>query len=222
MSKKIFDITTLSHKYFMAAAGAFLMLFLISHMATNVLMIAGDEGALFDGAVAFLQANPIIKITEYVLFAAFIIHIIIGVILEIYKRRARPIGYYIAPKADTSTFSKFMFHTGVVIFIFLILHLYKFFFVRLGIVDPYGGATSTHDFFPMAVYSFSDPVTVIIYVLSVLVLGLHLKHAFQSAFQSFGLNHDKYFGAIKWVGTAYAIIITLGFAVVPLYFYFIY
>lgn len=206
----------------MAAAGAFLMLFLVSHLATNLLLLAGDGGKSFDKAVEFLLANPFIKIVEYVLFAGFIIHIIIGVILEVHNRRSRPVGYAVALKSETSTFSRFMIHSGIIIFIFLLLHLYHFFFVKIGLVDIYGGAESVHDFYPMVAYMFKNPVVSAIYVVSFIFLGFHLKHAFQSAFQSFGLNHDKYMPAIKFVGTVYAIIIAVGFSIIPIYFLFLY
>lgn len=222
MSKKGFSISSISHKYIMAAAGAFLMLFLVSHLATNLLLIKPDGGESFNKAVAFLLTNPVIKIVEYVLFAGFIIHIILGVVLELHNRRSRPVGYYVSPRSETSYFSRFMIHSGVIIFIFLLLHLYHFFFVKLGLVPLYGGAVDGTDFYPMVAHTFKVPWVVIVYVVSFLFLGFHLKHAFQSAFQSFGLNHDKYMPAIKVVGTLYAIVIALGFAIIPLYFYFIY
>jgi len=222
MSKKGFSLTSLSHKYIMAAAGAFLMLFLVSHLSTNLLLIVGDGGETFDKAVEFLLTNPFIKIMEYVLFAGFIIHIIIGVILELHNRRARPVGYNVPLKSETSAFSRFMIHSGIIIFIFLLIHLYNFFFVKLGFVPKYGGAESTVDFYPMVAHTFQNPVYSIIYIVSFVFLGFHLKHAFQSAFQSFGLNHDKYMPAIKIAGTIYAIVIAVGFTIIPLYFMFLY
>ncbi len=215
-------MASLSHKYIMAAAGVFLMLFLVSHLATNLLLLAGDGGKSFDNAVEFLLTNPAVKIMEYVLFAGFIIHIIIGLIIEVHNRKSRPVSYHVSVKSDTSAFSKFMIHSGVIIFIFLLVHLYHFFFVKLGLVEPYGGAQSAHDFYPMVVETFKNPVYSIGYIISFLFLGFHLKHAFQSAFQSFGLNHDKYMPAIKFVGTVYALIIALGFSIIPLYFMLIY
>lgn len=222
MSKKGFRLASLSHKYVMAAAGAFLMLFLVSHLTTNLLMLAGDEGEKFDQAVEFLLTNPVIKIVEYLLFAGFIIHIIIGVIIELHNRKSRPVGYKVGLKSETSTFSRFMIHSGIIIFIFLLIHFYNFFFVKLGIVPVYGGAESSHDFFPMVAVTLKNPVYAIIYIISFVFLGFHLKHAFQSAFQSFGLNHDKYMPAIKVVGTIYAVVVAVGFTVIALYFLLMY
>jgi succinate dehydrogenase / fumarate reductase, cytochrome b subunit len=123
MSKKSSLLSSISHKYIMAAAGAFLMLFLISHLATNLLLLADSEGNIYGEAVEFLLANPVIKIIEYILFAAFIVHIIIGVVIELHNRKARPVGYYVSPKSETSAFSRYMIHSGVIIFIFLLIHL---------------------------------------------------------------------------------------------------
>ncbi len=222
MTKQGFTIASISHKYVMAAAGAFLMLFLISHLTTNLLLLAGDGGKKFDAAVEFLLTNPLIKIVEYFLFAGFIIHIIIGIIIEIHNRRSRPVGYYVQGKSGTSAFSRFMIHSGVVIFVFLILHLYHFFGVKIGLVEPYADASTTHDFFPMIVYKLQNPLVAGVYILSFIVLGLHLKHAFQSAFQSFGLNHNKYTPALKIIGAVYAAAISLGFIAIAVYFLFIY
>lgn len=58
------------------------------------------------------------------------------------------------------------------------------------------------------------------YVICMGVLGFHLFHGFASAFQSLGLNHQKYNGIIRKTGTAFAIIVPLLFAVIPIYIHF--
>jgi succinate dehydrogenase / fumarate reductase, cytochrome b subunit len=220
MSKRIFTMSSLSQKYIMAIAGAFLMLFLITHLATNILMLSGRER--FDEAVYFLLSNPIIKLAEYVLFAGFLIHIILGVIIAWFNKRARPVSYHVSPKSETFAFSKYMFHTGVIIFIFLVIHLVNFFFVKLGWVAVPDYAESNLDFYSMAVASFTTPLYSGIYLLSFVFLGFHLYHAFQSAFQTFGANHPKYTPMIKVFGLVYTLVITLGFASIPVYFLFFY
>lgn len=221
MKKSIFTISSLSHKYVMAMAGIFLMLFLVSHLLTNLLMLIGDGGEAFDDAVAFLTTNPLIKIAEYGLFAGFIIHIFLGVVIWVNNNKARPVSYHVALRSETSAFSKFMFHTGVIIFVFLIIHLTNFFFVRLGLVPVPDHAKDSHDFYAMAVPLFKNYWYSLIYLVSFVFLGFHLKHAFQSAFQSLGLNHSKYTPTIKAIGTIYALVVSLGFASIPLYFLFI-
>jgi len=221
MKKSIIRLSSLSHKYVIALAGMFLMLFLCFHLMTNLLMLVGDGGESFDKAVEFLSSNPLIKAMEYVLFAGFAIHIILGVIIWFHNQKARPVGYQVGLRTETSMFSKFMFHTGVIILVFLIIHLTNFFFVKLGLVPVPDYARDAHDFYSMAVVKFKNPWYSGIYLASFVFLGFHLKHAFQSAFQSLGLNHDKYTPAIKVIGTIYAIVISLGFASIPVYFLFI-
>lgn len=221
MKKSVFRLSSLSHKYVIALAGMFLMLFLVFHLMTNLLMLLGDGGEAFDEAVLFLNTNPLIKVMEYVLFLGFIIHIMMGVIIWVRNRQARPVGYHVPLKSETSLFSKFMFHTGMIIFVFLVIHLANFFFIKLGLAPVPEYARDAHDFYAMAEVLFKDPWYSGIYLASFVFLGFHLKHAFQSAFQSLGLNHNKYTPAIKVIGTIYAIAISTGFAIIPIYFLFI-
>lgn len=228
MKKPLINLSSLSQKYVMALAGMFLMLFLIAHLSTNLLMLRSEIA--FNEAVSFLTTNPVIKITEYVLFAAFLVHIILGVLLQLYNYYARPVRYRKPLRTDTSAFSRYMFHTGVIIFIFLVIHLANFFFIRLGIspiqdigdINIADKSKDVYPFYRMSVELFQNPWYSAIYLVSFVFLGFHLKHGFQSAFQSLGLNHTKYTPAIKVIGTIYAIAISVGFAIIPVYFLFFY
>jgi succinate dehydrogenase / fumarate reductase cytochrome b subunit len=60
----------------------------------------------------------------------------------------------------------------------------------------------------------------IFYVLSMAVLGFHLWHGFQSAFQSLGLNSPKWTPIFKFSGKAFALIVPLLFAIIPLFIHF--
>lgn len=80
------------------------------------------------------------------------------------------------------------------------------------------------DLYKITVAFFKDPklglVYTILYVLSMVVLGFHLYHGFGSAFQSLGANNPKYNGFIKNFGKAFAIIVPLLFAVIPVFIHF--
>ncbi len=80
------------------------------------------------------------------------------------------------------------------------------------------------DLHKITVAFFKDPKTGLIatiaYVLAMFVLAFHLLHGFQSAFQSIGLNNPKYTPAIKGFGKAFAIIVPLLFAAIPVYIHF--
>jgi len=63
-------------------------------------------------------------------------------------------------------------------------------------------------------------IATILYVLAMFTLAFHLLHGFQSAFQSLGLSNPKYTPIIKKFGTAFAIIVPLLFAIIPVYIHF--
>ena len=71
----------------------------------------------------------------------------------------------------------------------------------------------------MVVTSFHQWWYVVLYVAAQASLGYHLWHGFRSGFQTLGLNHRKYTPAIKYVGYAFAVIVSAAFAAMPLYFF---
>jgi len=220
---KLLHYSSLTKKYIMAVAGLFLAVFLMVHLGINLFLLPITENhvAVFETAVHFMTTNPIIKVFEVVLFGGFIIHIIYGIILQVQNWMARPVRYRKEGFSHTSFFSKYMIHTGVIIFIFLAIHFVNFYFVKLGWTEAPQGPMSvanSHDFYHMAVNLFSNNLYVAIYVILIVILAFHLNHAFQSAFQSLGLNHSKYTPFIKLVGNIYSIVIPLGFISIPLYF----
>lgn len=213
-----FFSSSIGKKLLMSLAGLFLIVFLVVHLSLNLLLLVNDNGESFRKAVEFTTTNPIIRILEIVLFAGFLVHIIWGVILQVQDWLARPKRYAVTNNSQTSFFSKYMIHTGVIILVFLILHLVNFYFVKLGWAPLPAGAEDKHDFYNMAVSLFSQPVYVVIYVVCIILLGFHLHHAFQSAFQTMGINHKKYSPVIYALGLIYAIVISVGFAIIPIYF----
>lgn len=58
-------------------------------------------------------------------------------------------------------------------------------------------------------------IAVIIYLLSMLVLAFHLWHGFASAFQTLGLNNEKYTPLISGFGKVFSVVVPLLFAVIP-------
>lgn len=220
---KLLHYSSLTKKFIMAFAGIFLMVFLLVHLGINFFLIPVTENhqEIFREAVHFMTSNPLIKIMEIFLFGGFVIHIIFGVILQIQNWMARPVRYKREGWSHTSFFSKFMIHTGVVVGIFLVIHFMNFYFVKLGWTSPPEGTARVlddHDFYSMAYNLFTNNTYAILYIVLLLILGFHLNHALQSAFQSLGLNHSKYTPVIKAIGDFYSIVVPLGFILIPLYF----
>ena len=215
--------SSIGKKLIMSLAGLFLVIFLLVHLGINLTLLRHDNGEWFKAASGFMGSNYIIKVFEVVLMLGFLLHIVYGIILQIQNWMARPVRYKIENlTSQTSFFSKFMIHTGIIIFVFLIIHFVNFYFVKYGILGVPAGAEGKHDFYNMALNLFHLKGYVIFYIAFMLFLGFHLNHAFQSAFQTLGFNNNKYSCALKIAGTVYSVIIGFGFALIPFLIYFFY
>lgn len=201
--------SSISKKFVMALAGLFLLAFLPVHLVIN-LMLLNDDPEPFNKAAHFMASFPVIKVVEVLLFAAIMVHIVYGVLLQIQNWMARPVGYKVVNKSKTSAFSRFMIWTGGSIFIFLILHFFNFYFIKLGLVEG-----DPENFYAVAHQLFKIPKYNIIYWICFVFLGLHLYHAFYSAFQTLGLNHRLWTPVVRVVAIVYAVILPLAFAYIP-------
>lgn len=204
----------------MALTGIFLILFLLIHLIGNLQLLKDDGGMAFNMYAQFMTSNPIIKTTSYLLYATFLAHIFISIFLSIHNRKSRGQGYEVnGQNKGVSWSSKNMGILGTIILVFLVIHLKGFWYEM-----HWGGiATATYDgeiykdLYAVVKTAYTEIWYVILYVISMIAVGFHLYHGFQSAFQSLGLNHHKYTPAIKFVGVAYSLIIPGLFALIPIY-----
>ena len=137
------------------------------------------------------------------------------------NKKAQPVKYAM-DKKQSSWYSRNMGLTGTIILVFLILHLQSFWYEYkfgevLMTVDSNGDEIK--DMFTIVKTAFSEWWYSAIYILAMIILGSHLNHGFQSAFQSVGLRHKKYTPSIKMLGTGFSILITIGFISFPIYFF---
>jgi len=208
MNKLLFS--AISKKIVMALAGLFLLLFLPVHLGIN-LMLLKDDPAPFNDAAHFMATFPPVKVVEIMLFLAILIHITYGIIIQTQNWLSRPVRYAVRNKSETSAFSKFMIWTGGSILIFLVIHFFNFYFIKLGIVEG-----DPENFYSVAWQLFRVPSYVILYWICFILLGFHLYHALQSAFQTLGLNNNFWTPVVKVLSLIYAIVVPVGFAIIPL------
>ena len=204
--------TTVAKKVALALAGLFLVLFLFVHLAINLTLIYPGKEA-FEEAVHFMDTNPVIQLMQPVLFLVFAFHIYMGIYLELTNQTKRSVKYIKNnPAANSTWVSRNMFWTGLMILGFLLIHLYNYFlpFKTQEITDHYELVTGL----------FKNAVYVIIYVIAFIALGLHLSHGFQSAFQTLGVNRDKWNRILVITGNIVSFIIAFGFSFIAIYFYF--
>ncbi|MEQ8325368.1 MAG: succinate dehydrogenase cytochrome b subunit [Vicingaceae bacterium] len=203
------SMTSVARKFLMALTGLFLITFLILHLSINLLTLS-DDPALFNQASHFMATNPVIQSMQYILALGFILHIGMGIWLNIQNNTARPIKYAKNNAgANSSAASRSMIYTGMLVMVFLLIHLYNYWYQIkfVGVDDDYLLVTEL----------FKQPLYTGIYVVAFVLLGIHLNHGFQSAFQSLGANHRSYTSWIKNFGTLYSAITALGFSAIAIY-----
>jgi succinate dehydrogenase / fumarate reductase cytochrome b subunit len=208
----------------MALTGLFLITFLVVHAAINAMIFFNDGGITFNKWAEFMGTNLIIRTMEIVLFLGLVLHVVDGLLLWKQNRAARPKDYvYAKHNANSKWYSRSMGILGTLILLFLILHLANFWVKTrhiIGNIDKYGvDAAGRENLFLRMQDVFTNPLIVVIYVLGCFSLFWHLLHGFKSSFQSLGLNHRKYNGAIAFLGAAFAIIVPLLFAAMPVSMY---
>ena len=203
----------------MSLTGLFLILFLIVHLAGNLQLLKSDGGEAFNVYSHFMGSNPLIQLISKGNFFFILLHIFVSFTLVIKNRRARPIGYKVSSgSANSSWPSRSMAILGTLILIFIVLHLYGFWYqFKNGALDDVviDGVTMGNGY-AWVVAAYSNPAVVVFYVISMGVLGFHLWHGFASAFQSLGLNHPKYNGMITGLGKFYAVVVPVLYAIIPI------
>jgi len=215
--------SSIGKKLMMSLAGLFLIVFLLVHLGINLSLIFSDSREPFNKAAHFMGTNVVVKAMELFLFGGFLLHMFYGVFLQLQNWFARPSRYKKENFSQTSFFSKFMIHTASIITVFLVIHLFDFYFKAKMFGDVplvnYDGK-EYHDLGILVIEKFKVPAFVIFYIGCFLFLAFHLLHGFQSAFQSLGLNHKFYTPLIQGLGVLYTILITAGFIMIPVYIYF--
>lgn len=203
--------SSVGRKVVMSLSGLFLITFLLVHLGVNLTLFISKD--TFNGASHFMATNPVIQVMQYVLAAGFIFHIIMGIWLELKNKASRPIKYAKNNAAANSGWaSRNMIYTGILVLLFILLHL-KDFFVQIKFGE-------VHDDYELVTQLFKNPIYVLIYVIAFILLGIHLSHGFQSAFTSIGARAPKYLKCVKNLGMAFSYFIALGFSIIAIYFYF--
>ncbi len=218
--------TAVGKKLVMALTGLALVFFAITHLLGNLSLYKAD-GATFNLYAATLESyGPLLTIAEVGLAAVFVLHIVLAFEVKRSHISARPTGYKgLKTKGGQSLNtigSRNMIITGVVLMLFLVLHVWQF---RLGPSIEAGYTTQVkgvqiRDLHRLVHETFKNPLYVAVYTTVMLFLGLHLRHGFWSAFQSLGALNARFTRPVYALGGLIAILIAVGFFFMPLWIYF--
>lgn len=210
--------STLGKKLLMALTGLFLILFLVVHLAGNLQLLLPDGGKSFNIYAETMASNPLIRVVSILNFTFILLHVVYAILLTKYNKKARPVGYAVTnPSGNSSWSSRSMGILGTLIFIFLLVHLRSFWYeLKFGSVPfvTYDGV-EYKDGYAIVAASYQNILFVVFYVISMGVLAFHLVHGFSSAFQTLGINHQKYTPFIKKLGLVFAIVVPALFALIP-------
>jgi succinate dehydrogenase / fumarate reductase cytochrome b subunit len=208
--------SSIARKVVMALSGLFLVTFLVLHVTINLASVISPE--FFNEASHFMGYNPLVQyLMQPILIAGVIVHFVMGFVLELQNRAARDINYSkFKGSANSSWVSRNMIYSGLVILAFLGLHFYDFWihemtykYIEMNPEDP-------TRYYAETVEKFAPFWRTIIYVVSFVLLSLHLWHGFASSFQSMGVN-NKYTPTIKTFTKIFAVVVPLAFAFIALY-----
>ena len=215
--------SSIGRKFAMALSALFLMLFLLQHFIINITSVFSAD--VFNEISHFMGTNPLVQfVLQPILIFAVVYHFVMGFVLEVQNRKARLYKYAkFKGSANSTWMSRNMIWSGLVILAFLGLHFYDFWVPEITTKYIEGDMSGMHDghfrYFYELQEKFVSPVRVSIYVVSFVLLALHLLHGFASAFQSIGAN-NKYVDGLKIFGKFYAILIPLGFVFIAVYHHF--
>jgi succinate dehydrogenase / fumarate reductase cytochrome b subunit len=187
------------------------------------LLFKGDGGRAFNEYADFMTTNQVVQILSIITYVSVILHVVYSIILTSYNKKARPVPYAVSnPGANSSWNSRNMGILGTLILIFLVVHLQGFWYqMHWGDMPKVTYDSGEYkDLYRVVNFAFQAEWLVALYVISMVFLGFHLAHGFNSAFQSLGLNHKKYTPFIQFLGKAFAIVVPALFASMPLYIYF--
>tara|TARA_B100000809_G_scaffold138551_1_gene136162 strand:+ start:28331 stop:29008 length:678 start_codon:yes stop_codon:yes gene_type:complete len=214
--------SSIARKVAMALSALFLIFFLIMHVAVNLTSIFSET--LFNDLAHFMGTNPLIQfVMQPVLIFGVVFHFVMGFVLELKNNKANTVKYAKDNgAANSSWMSRNMIYSGLVILAFIVLHFIDFWIPELNVKYVQGDmsglleGTQHFRYFEELQHKFVNPFRVAAYVVSFVLLGLHLAHGFQSAFQSMGFN-NKYTKTVKAAGNIYSIAIPAGFIIVAVF-----
>ncbi|MGD0039592.1 MAG: succinate dehydrogenase cytochrome b subunit [Isosphaeraceae bacterium] len=198
-------------KITMALTGVILSGFVLVHMLGNLQVYQGAEA--LDAYGKLLRKEPALLWTfRLVLLSAVGLHIWAFVALTRKNLQARPQAYQARKYKESSLASRWMIITGPLILAFIIYHILH---LTTGTVHPDFQEGAVYHNLVVGLWGLWGIVGVI-YIVAMIMLAFHLWHGVWSMFQTLGAPEDRYRSLGRRFATIFTILVTLGFASVPL------
>jgi succinate dehydrogenase / fumarate reductase cytochrome b subunit len=201
----------------MAVSGIALVGFLFAHAAGNLKIFIGNED--FDHYAHWLRTigTPLLPdvwflwIMRIGLLVAIFAHIWSATVLTVRAKKARPVKYAHRPKVQGSYAARTMRWGGVIVLLFIIYHILD---LTTHTLNPIKDAENPHanvigDFTPERWY------VTLFYVVSVIAVGLHLRHGIFSAVRTLGQQTGKGQRRAQAVSLVLAVVLVAMYLSVP-------
>jgi succinate dehydrogenase / fumarate reductase cytochrome b subunit len=218
--------SSVGRKILMSLTGVVLFGFIVGHLVGNLQLLSGDADIFNRYGHFLVSLGGLLVLVELFLIACLTIHVVTALQIAWGKRKARPQPYAsvrsAGGKSRKSLGSSTMVYTGLLVLVFIVIHLRTF---KYGPAEAEGYVSTidgveVRDLHRLVVEKFQQIEWVVGYVAAMILLGVHLSHAFWSAFQSLGFYHERYTPVLYLAGRALAVLISLGFLIIPIWIYF--
>lgn len=211
--------SSIGKKTVVAVTGLIFIGFLAGHLSGNMLLFAGQHA--FNEYAHFLHHaghGALIWVARFVLLGSLILHVVATIQLTKQNRASRT-RYQNENSLRATKSSKIMIWSGLTVLAFIIYHILHFTTRSTSaelarIVNTYD-EHGHKDAYSMVIAGFQNIPTVLFYVIAMTLLCSHLSHGFASAFQTLGFRSQKTRDLLKHAGTAYSILIWIGFVSIP-------
>ena len=213
--------SSIGKKQVMGVTGGLLAVWILGHMVGNLQLLNLDPAAAQEDYNAYAhlvtKSKMFLYSMEAVMGLALLAHIYLAISLKKQNMKARgPVGYDVNARKGKKSFATFtMIFSGLFILVFLISHLYS---LKFGVPYSYqhpdvASGAVVRDMWLTTIMAFANPLFSGFYVVGMFVIGMHLWHAISSAFQTMGINHQKWTPFIEKAGIAYSVVVAGGFAI---------
>jgi len=205
--------TVRGRKMVEAVTGMLLLAFCVEHVLGNSLLLLSDP-APYRWFTETMGHALVIRIAEVALFALFALHIGLGLYMR--RQHYRFVKQHPTKRPHQSMSTRLVGWTGIVILIFLVVHLDRFF-----IPNRFASEGSHADLYAMAHSAFSSPWYTALYVVCMMALASHLHHGIQSAFFSFRFIPARLVPRVRTTVARVGLITPLALAYIAVHIYIV-
>ncbi|MBA2239711.1 MAG: succinate dehydrogenase cytochrome b subunit [Solirubrobacterales bacterium] len=215
--------STIGKKIVVAVSGSILGLYLIVHMLGNLKGFQGPGGGepeidvygewLREVGSPALPEQGALWVVRAILLLALVLHVVAIVQLSRRNLAAKPKGHR-PPRIQRSLASRTMLLSGLVLLAFVVFHVLQFTTATIQTTPIVEGEVYANLY-----AAFQEWYFVVFYVVSMGLLALHLRHGAWSLTQTMGWDKPNRNPTLRRTATALAVVVSLGFAAVPLGFW---